>query len=56
MCLGAVRDRHGESEHNTQSDWGIRDPGLTAIGWKQVPFFLLQTHMLEHIRSVETTF
>jgi len=28
--------RHGESEHNTSSDWGIRDPGLTEKGWKQV--------------------
>jgi len=27
--------RHGESEHNTASDWGIRDPGLTDQGWKQ---------------------
>ena len=27
--------RHGESEHNTSSDWGIRDPGLTEKGWKQ---------------------
>jgi len=29
-------NRHGESEHNTTSDWGIRDPGLTEQGWKQV--------------------
>ena len=27
--------RHGESEHNTASDWGIRDPGLTDQGWRQ---------------------
>jgi len=30
--------RHGEAEHNSQGDWGIRDPSLTQNGWKQVIF------------------
>ena len=28
--------RHGEAEHNSQGDWGIRDPSLTQNGRKQV--------------------
>lgn len=36
--LASYVNRHGESEHNTTSDWGIRDPGLTKNGWKQVSF------------------
>eukprot|EP00961_Rhodomonas_salina_P099183 1334001-Rhodomonas_salina.2 len=28
--------RHGEAEHNSNSDWGLRDPSLTTRGQKQV--------------------
>lgn len=50
LIYGVCFCRHGESEHNTSSDWGIRDPGLTEKGWKQV--FAWQ-ESLRCVRSLE---